>query len=322
MPTLPPRALARRAVLGAAATLLGGSACGARSLAQPLALPAAPGAAMEPLGALALDDRVLGFGGLSALHLDPDLTITAVSDLAHWMTARLVLDATGRPVGLEGLRTGPLRNDAGRPLARGYFGDSESLARLPDGTWLVGFERWHRIRAYATLDGPGRYVAAPEALEQAPANGGLESLTVLADGRWLLLAEAYPPEGAPTLRRGWIGTPGAWTPIAYRPAPGLDPVDAAPLPDGSALVLERGFTLFGGFAGRLVRLPRRALAAAGAGTVLEGEALLDLAPPLPAENYEGVAAARVGERTLVAMVSDDNENPLQRSLLLVFAMAE
>ncbi|MBD0275423.1 MAG: esterase-like activity of phytase family protein, partial [Acetobacteraceae bacterium] len=50
--------------------------------------------------------------------------------------------------------------------------------------------------------------------------------------------------------------------------------------------------------------------------------ILRLSPPLPTENYEAIAAARHGGRTLIAVLADDNENMLQRNLLLVFAGAE
>jgi hypothetical protein len=273
------------------------------------------------LGGLVLDSSVIGFGGLSALHLDQELRVTAVSDLARWMTARLVL-RDGRLEGLTELRTGMLRDGSGRPLARGYTGDSESLARLPDGSWLVGFERWHRIRTYRDIDAPGRYVEAPPGLELAPANGGLESLAVLADGQWLAIAEGSAATQPRDTRPAWLGGPGRWRPVQYQPGEGFSPADAAPLPDGGALVLERSFSLFGGFGSRLVRIPPAQLHDPAPGAVLVGEELLRFAAPLPSDNFEGVSAARIGGRTLVALVSDDNENPLQRGLLLLFVLAD
>jgi hypothetical protein len=309
------------------ATLLAASlpACAAaqpRLVAWPFPLPELPdNRLVRPLGGLEIDRGALGFGGLSALHVAPDLTVTAVSDLARFAEFSLSLDAALRPMGMTLKRAGWLRDGAGRPLPRGYTGDAESLARLADGRWLVGFERWHRIRGYRDLDGPGAYVEAPPGLDRAPANGGLESLAVLADGRWLALAEELAPPDAPALRVAWLGLPGGWMTLAYRPAEGMVPVDAAPLPEGGALVLERGFSLFGGFSGRLVRLPAATLASATRATVMAGEELLSLAPPLPVDNYEGVAAFRHQGRLLVALVSDDNQNGLQRSLLLLFELA-
>ncbi|HYF06873.1 MAG TPA: esterase-like activity of phytase family protein, partial [Acetobacteraceae bacterium] len=252
--------------------------------------------------------------------LDAELRLTAITDRARWITARLLMERE-RPVGITEIRIGPLRDGAGVPLPRGgHGGDSEAIARLPDGSWIIAFERWHRLRAYRRLDGPGTFVEAPPGIERAPRNGGMEALAVLADGRWLVLAEQLAPEGAPEQRMAWIGGPGRWTPLAYRPAPGFEPTDAAALPDGGALVLERRFSfLAGGFSGRIVRLSPAALRAGG---VLEGAELIRLAHPLPAENWEGIAVARWQGRLIVAVVSDDNQSVLQRSLLLVFELRE
>ncbi|WP_431303348.1 esterase-like activity of phytase family protein [Sediminicoccus sp. BL-A-41-H5] len=306
--------LHRRALLAGLALLPG---C-ARASAPVLGPPARP--FLEPLGALALDTSPWGFGGLSALHLAPDLTLTAISDLGRWWRAPLVL-REGRLSGIGEVRHGPLRDAAGQPLRRGSNGDAESLARLPDGDWLVGFERRHRILRFRDLAGPGQPIETPPGLEEAPGNGGLEGLAILADGRLLALAESLPGAAGPESRAAWFGTLNGgrvtWRRTSYIPAAGMDPTDAAGLPDGGALVLERRFSIFGGFTGRLAHLP----AAAPRGVEpLRGETWLDLPPDAPAENWEGVAVARHGGRTLVVLVSDDNQSPFQETLLLLYAL--
>jgi hypothetical protein len=290
----------------------------AQIAAQPFALPDLPGP-LRPLGGLVLAPDMLGGGGFSGVHLAPDLTLTLISDRGHWAEARLLLDGL-TPIGLQPLRHGPLRDEAGKPIPRGFAADAEALARRPDGTWLVAFERRHRIRAYRRLDGPGAYVAAPPGLEAAPPNGGLESLAVLQDGRLFAIAEIFTPPDRPELRHAWLGAPGRWTPLYWQPAPGFHPTDAAILPDGRALVLERRFSLLGGFSARLVMTAHDALRSAREGAVLRGETILLLNDaPLPSENWEAVAVTRLGDQTLVALISDDNESVLQRSLLLLFA---
>lgn len=316
----PHRPLRRRAVLGGLALAAFGPGCAAQAEpASPFAVEAPNGGPLRPLGGLVLDPQAFAGGGLSGLHLDPELRVTAITDRSRWVQGRLVIERD-RPVGIVEIRTGALRDGSGAALPRGgHGGDSEALARLPDGTWLVAFERWHRIRAYRRLDGPGAFVEAPPGIERAPRNGGLEALTILADRRWFAIAEDLAPEGQPELRMAWLGGPGNWRTLAYRPAPDYVPTDATALPDGGALVLERRFTLLRGFTGRLVRIPPAALRE---GTVVEGTEILRLIPPLPVDNWEGVAATRWRGRTLVALVSDDNQSPLQRSMLLLFELRE
>ena len=309
--------LSRRALL-AACLAASAPPVFAQNAAQPFALPDVPGP-LRPLGGLVIDAQAFGGGGFSAAHLAQDLTLTLISDRGHWAGARLLLEDL-TPIGLAPLRHGPLRDEAGRALPRGFNADAEALARLADGSWLVAFERRHRIRAYRRLDGPGAYVAPPPGLDNAPANGGLESLAVLPDGRLFAIAETFTPPDRPELRHAWIGAPGRWVPLYWQPAPGFHPTDAAVLPDGRALVLERRFSLLGGFSARLVMSAPDALPSAREGAVLRGEAILVLDDaPLPAENWEAVALTRFQDQTLVALISDDNESVLQRSLLLLFA---
>lgn len=273
-----------------------------------------------PLGGLELDTSAWGFGGLSGLNLAPDLTLTAVSDRGRWWRAPLRLSG-GNLAGIGEARFGPLRDATGAPLGQSANADSESLARLPNGDWLVGMERRHRILRFRDLAGPSQPFEAPPGLEAAPRNGGLEALTVLADGRLLAIAEDLAG-GEPESRAAWIGSfQGAriaWRRTEYLPAPGLVPTDAAALPDGGALVLERRFTLFGGFSARLAQVSAAALRGPAP---LAGETWLELPPDAPAENWEGVATVRHEGRTLVALVSDDNQSAFQRTLLLLYAIA-
>jgi hypothetical protein len=300
------------------------AACAASAdapLATPLPLAAPSRPFLVPLGGLTLNTAAWGFGGFSGLHLASDLTLTAISDLGRWWRSSLVL-RQGQLVGLGPVRHGRLRDASGVALRRGAPGDAESLTRLRQGDWLVGFERQHRVLRYRDLSGPGTPVEPPPDLMDAPGNGGLEGLAQLPDGRLLALAEQMPGLAGPESRAAWFGLPQAgritWQMTSYMPAPGLDPTDVAALPDGGALVLERRFSMFGGFGARLAHLPPEALRGA---SPMTGETWLDLPPDGPAENWEGVAVARHAGRNLVVILSDDNQNVWQQSLLLLYALA-
>ena len=270
------------------------------------------------MGALDLGADDPGFGGFSGMVLAPDLAMQAVSDRGLGLEASLVLDDRGILTGLAAARLFPLRTSRDRPLGGGRWGDAEALAPLPDGDLLIGFERRHRIMRHMALDGPGRVFPSPPGLAAAPANGALESLAVLDDGRVFALAERLRGGAAGTVR-GWIGAPdgSAWRAIDYRVEEGFVPVDAAGLPDGGVLVLERSFSWLGGMMSRIVRLDAASLDTA----TLSGEEIARLAPPLLAENFEAIAVAPAAAGGLhVALLSDDNFSPFQRTLLLLFRL--
>jgi hypothetical protein len=285
----------------------------------PLALEEAP-ATVGPLrfaGAVELRATDPRFGGLSGMMVSDDLALLAVSDAGLWVQARLVV-REDRLVGIAAPDLLPIRDGTGQPLPRGRLGDAEALTRAPDGRLLVAFERWHRIRAFADPASPGLYFDPPPGIETLSGNEGLETLAALADGRLLAIEEGIE-NGAP--RRAWLGGARGWMALPYAHEPGWRPTDAAGLPDGGALVLERRFGALFGFAGRIMHLPAAALREASPGTTLAGREIARLAPPLLADNYEAIAIARRADGALwVFLATDDNFNALQRTLLLAFAL--
>ena len=259
-------------------------------------------------------------GGLSGLVvLDCGARFVAVSDVGRVVTGRLIYDGAGHLEDIRDLNVQPIVDVGGRPVD-GRRRDAEALGRLADGRWVVGFERAHRIETYpAADDGPGQPEGAgmvPPGSEGLPANSGLETVTVLPDGRLLAIAEG-PENGRPE-RDGWIGGGDGWERFTYLATPGYRPTDAAVLPDGDLLVLERYFSLFGGLDARVVRVASAALVA---GARVAGVAVGTIAAPLPVSNYEGLAAVRTPDgETLVFVLSDDNFSNALSTYLIVFAL--
>ena len=260
------------------------------------------------------------FGGLSALLVTADgARMTALTDQGKLIAGRLTYDDAGRLAGLDQARITTLRGLDGRPLADKRRGDAEALSRAADGALLVAFERAHRIWRYPAdldrRDGRPRLLGAPPGLRRAPRNKGIEAMTELADGGLLAITEGLETVGgiAAYLRQGET-----WSRLTYRRRGDFRPSGAARLPDGDVVVVERKFSVLGGLTARVLRLPTDAIRP---NAVLAGEEIAVFGAPVLRDNFEGIAARR-GEsgETLIYLVSDDNFNAWQRTLLLMFAL--
>jgi hypothetical protein len=195
------------------------------------------------------------------------------------------------------------------------------MAHLADGSWLLSFERHHRIWHYPTLDGTPTAIDQPTDVDKQPHNGGIEALTALGDGRVVAISEEMIVR--PGFLAGWLGTPGAeghysWQRFEYAKIPAFNPTAITQLPDGSLALLERAFDYIHGARIRVMHFAESELRA---GNAIHAEELARLASPYAVDNLEGLAA-RLGSRgeTLLWMISDDNFNPLQRNLLLMFEL--
>lgn len=262
------------------------------------------------------------FGGLSGLDVSPDgRQLRAVSDRGRWITATLAHDSAGRLISMDSWRDAPMLTPAGKH-ARGRYRDAEGLTRR-SGAFLVSFERRHRIWRYPTaLDVPPRPVATPRGLNDAPANGGLEGITVLPDGTVMGMTERLANEDGGL--KGWLMKNGTAREIAYVTQNGFSPTGLAAMANGDVLLLERSLTL-SGIRARVVRLAEGRLEEARrrGGSRVHGEVLADLKHPLSVDNFEGLALRRDrAGRTLLYLVSDDNFLPLQRTLLFQFRMID
>lgn len=264
------------------------------------------------------------FGGWSDLHVSPDgKSLTSISDEGAWLTATIEYDGEANLAGLSNARIGQLHGLNGQLIADKAEADAEGLAHLPDGSWLVSFERNHRIWRYSALTATPTLVEGPAEIGRQPTNGGIEGIAVLADGRLVAISEEYSQRPGTVI--GWIGTPTAggrydWRTFNYATIPDFRPTAITQLPDGSVAMIERAFDMARGVRCRVMRFDAAQLVAGG---TVQAEELARLASPYAVDNLEGIASTR-GPRgeTLLWLISDDNFNPLQRNILLLFELAK
>lgn len=273
-------------------------------------------------GGLAITSTSNRMGGLSGLLVAADgKKLTAVTDEGYWITATIGYDAEGFLSGLSDGRVNPLRDTEGKRLKGKTEQDAESMTALADGSILVGFERDHRIWRYPPGDDPlsnnAEPLPKPVGLDKLSANRGMEALATLADNSVLALVEGKDED---TVTPAFLWRDGVWAQLRYQRFGDYRPSGAARLPNGDLLILERRYTWLEGVGIRLVRLPEAAIVA---GALLQPVEVARLLPPLTIDNMEAidVRQSESGE-TLVYLLSDDNFNIIQRTLLLMFAFEE
>lgn len=264
------------------------------------------------------------FGGYSGMAVDADgAGLWAISDIGHWLRLEFQRDETARPTGIAAAQILPLRDARGEAITRKALNDAEGLRRLPDGRWLVAFERAHRLWFYGEPGGVATgALSVPASVAQQPDNGGIEAVAAFANGDLLLFSEEMPAAKSVSAEGSavWLWRDGAWHDLAWPARDDFKPTDAVALENGDVIVLERYFTPLVGPKARLQRIPAAAIRA---GAMLQPDLLAEWMRPVSVDNMEALDARRMPDGSLwLYVMSDDNQNPLQRTLLMVFRLAE
>jgi len=275
------------------------------------------------LGGIELRSDHEEFGGLSGMVVSRDgKHLTAVTDRGYRLTAKLARDENGAIIAFLNADLSLIHNIDNQPLKDVKTSrDAEGLTARANGDLCVSFERKHRIYCYRSgkdpLTSKARKVKLPKDVKKTSPNGGLEAITEMTDGRMLVLTEKYRDEQQNFV--GWIIGDRKTERITYQAVNVLRPVDLATLSDGTVLILERHFSPMAGVTNRLGRIDGGSIKA---GALLTSRELVRLRQPYSVDNYEALAVWQTNGRTIVHILSDDNFNALQRTLLLSFEIIE
>lgn len=320
--------ISRLSMIVLSAVALSTAACGGTVQAEtitvnarpiPLDSTAAARVAVDRLkyrGGLHLSSHDPRFGGFSALGISTDgKRLLSLSDQGLSLSAHLTYDANGNLVGLTDADIGVLADLDGTPLAGKRWTDAESMSPGVNGEIIVAFERDHRIWRYDPGVTVPKVLRPPAELLTMPPNAGIEALTLLDDGRLLAISEGSPREPVSV---AWVSRAGGWDVLTYATDDSYRPSGAATLAGGDVIVLERYYTPRLGVRVRLRQVKSDHIEA---GAEIAGELLATLTPPINVDNFEGIEA-RVGNNgeQLIYLISDDNFNNEQRTLLMMFEL--
>lgn len=277
-------------------------------------------------GGLVLTSSFKEFGGISSINVAGDgANFIAATDRSWWLRGRIVYKGT-RPTGIAGAEMAPMLGPDGRTLAARRWYDTEAIAR--DGnTVYVGIERVHRIVRFDFgkdgLKARGRPIDVPAAFRSFPSNGSVEALAFVPrgsgplGGTLIAIAERGRDRSGDHLAFLIGGRrPGQFT---IKRRNDFDVSDAAALPNGDLVIVERKF---GWTTGLYVRLRRIPIAAIKPGALVDGPVLLEADLGQQVDNLEGIGVHRASGETVLTLISDDNFSRLQRTLLLQFSLAQ
>lgn len=210
-----------------------------------------------------------------------------------------------------------------RRAAGSFDADLEALTSDPQtGALWAAYEHGNAIDRISP-DGRVTRVKPPE-MSTWSANSGPETLLRLSDGRFLVLGEAPEPTGGRRDRPGvlYAGDPvdGAEAiEFRYKSTPRYSPVDAAQVPGGDVLILERRVQY---------RLPAAIfdalLVRADPDSISEGEqwsgtVVQTFSGAMFGENFEGLDFVPDPDEAgagWLYMIADDNLSVFQRTLLV------
>lgn len=251
-----------------------------------------------------------------------------VTDQGRFLSGALDL-ANNAPAGLSGAQIDIVRNSSGNPLPNKFSSDSEAIEVVirngQPAAVRVGFENLSRIADFDLSGGrpfgPAREIAIPQWLTGLRTNESIEAVCIAPPaspvaGSTLVIAEAHQRvsgQWAATLLgnadRGDLG---------LQTAPGVNPTDCAFLPNGDLLVLERGLALLS-FSMQIRLIPADQVRP---GATMDGAVILS-GSGSAVDNFEGLGVRTLPNgQTRITIVSDDNFNAFQRTLLLDFSLPD
>ncbi|MFC5068562.1 esterase-like activity of phytase family protein [Flaviflagellibacter deserti] len=311
------------------------------ALAEPITITAKPIASFERAnpertefgaltfrGGLELRGSDRSFGGYSGLRVEADGSrFRALSDRATWLEGRIVYDGT-RPIGIEDASIAEVLDAKGASLVGTSRGDTEALEVRGSTAWVTteGVPQLLRFDFGANNANPRGFltIRLPKGMTAMPSNAGLEALAIVPDGQpragsFLMLGE--DPSGKDGNHPAWLipGKGGFAETLSLREHDGFAVTDATFLPGGDLVVLQRKYR-----APLLsIRIRRIAAKDVAPGAVLDGPLLFEANLSQEIDNLEAISATKAADGTTVlTLLSDDNFNPFQRTILLQFGLKE
>ncbi len=271
---------------------------------------------------LTSDDPRLG--GISGIDTLASGDLLAVTDQGDFLWVGMDEFDNIQPVSLL---ISPMKSSNGQVFDSKQEADAEGLT-VDNGLALVSFEQTHRVEAFdlETCGGNARASRVFDLdkkrhnVEKISMNGGMEALTLTADGGLILGVETLKNDSAQIS----ISPESDFADFKHLLNAGgkkkMTGADYLALDDahGELYSLHRHYSPLSGTQISLLQTPVTQ-DSSGEYQLGASKELVSLKPPGITDNFEGIAVRREDDGQIrLFIVSDDNFSPKQRSLLLIF----
>ncbi len=268
------------------------------------------------------------FGGISGLTFISENQWIAVTDRGQFISGVLSFDR-GQIIGLDKVEMVPIRNSSGNPLPRNYSRDAEAIDTIyrygRPAAIRVSFENLTRVADFDILSarpsGPAREVPIPKWLSDLRTNKSLESACIATSaspiaGSTLLITENQ--RTSENNHSAWLLGNRDKGALSLAADGGFSPTDCKFLPDGDLLILERGT----GFFTFTMQVRRFKAQDVRKGALLTGEVILSGSGG-DIDNMEALGLRKAEDGSIrIVIMSDDNFNDWERTLLLEFELLD
>ena len=283
---------------------------------------------LKYLGGLELESPNELFGAVSGIvSLENGRRIIAVSDTGYWFSWLLDSNTENIPEKVSDAVFAPIVSTDGHPFQHKWQGDAESVTYRQlnnKSEFLVSFEGNNRISTWPAPITKSAVSSAkifeselfPKALQK---NRGIEAIAVAPpksknSGAIVALSEQGFSESDDMI--GWLiggPNPGKFT---VKRKHNFDITDAAFLPDGDLLILERRFNLISGISMRIRQIAANTIRPSA---VLDGIELIEANWGYQIDNMEALDIHCSNDgKVILTLMSDNNQSPVQRTILLRF----
>lgn len=275
------------------------------------------------LGGVELTSDNEDFGGLSGIEFRKNQkNFIAITDKARFITGEIVRENNSVSK-IENATLTRTRNSKGKTITGADDKDSEAIT-FYNGQIVLGYERNDRIAFFKEENRKLIQSKTNPAINlnslEFPFNKGIEAITIepLSKTIYAFSEHALNKDGN---HRGFIIKDANIEEFTIAVPGGYSITDAAFLPSGELILLERYYSIFTGANMRIRRFAKGE--AITSKTTENGETLIEANSQFEIDNMEGLSITKMHDGSIrLTLVSDNNFSKNQRTLLLEFQLEQ